>query len=178
MMTKRTSITGVIAVMVLTVAACGGDAGPPDQIVITVPGVDVEITIPVEDVPIDGGVVAPITPGESTFQPAMPLPDGFPLYPGAEMWADIPYDPARYTYMLSSPGTSQEIVDFYAQAFRDMGLDVTEEFVMFEEFMVVGEHDGEMIATIGWLDDPDPDGPRGFMILIDHPAWADARVGG
>jgi hypothetical protein len=152
-----------LVVLVLAVTACGGGETGGDAT--TAPS-----TTSV------GNTTAP-DPGSDTYTPSVPLPADFPVFPGATLWNDFSTG-ANHNYLYNTPGTAEEIVEFFASSFRDLGLEVTDEIAIFEEFFVNATLPGsDTPVSIYFLDDglenvtPATPG-RGYGVIVDLAAWA------
>jgi len=183
-------IASAVAVA-LTTSACGSDVvgpagGPPDQVVITLPGlpsditlpggetIPLEITIPLDEGPGPGGDQGDQVAGP---QPQVPLPPGFPVFPGAEFSFDMPYDPANYGYFFISDAPRPEVCEFYLEALYgliDHGFEVTEAYEGTElgrcnprEIVVEARLDGTTMITILSTEGDD----IGFWVSVNHQEW-------
>ncbi len=168
----RTRQVVIIAVAVLILAACGSqdapsDAGEPPAPVETVPAPETP------ELPTDTG-----TEGDSdsafAFTPSVAVPEGVPVYPGAELWSDMPSGPA-WQWLYQTTGSGNEIVAFFTEALEGLGFEIDEEhtFAMFEEFFVATTDE---VVRVYWLapdeegvDEDTPD--RGYGLVVDIEAW-------
>ena len=187
---RLTAITASAVAVALTTSACGSGVvgpagGPPDQIVITLPGVPSEITLPGGEtipleitIPLDGGDGPGAQPVETPgAQPEVPLPPGFPLFPGAQFSFDMPYDPANYGYFFLSAAPRQDVCEFYMDelsGLTDHGFEVTEAYEGTElgrcnprEIVVKARLDGTTMITIYSTEGDD----NGFWVSINHEDW-------
>lgn len=163
---RRVLFLVLVGALAVLTTACGGEDTGGDAT--TLPAVTTG----------DEGTTAPTdVPADEGFTPSVPLPADFPVFPGAVMGNDFSAG-AGHNYLYDTPGTAEEIVEFFATSFREMGLDVTSEVAVNEEFFVTvalpGSDSGVGIYFLDdGLDDVTPTTPgRGYGVNIDLEAWA------
>lgn len=150
------------------VAACGGDPATTTTVDLTT----IAATAPTGS-----------SQGDATAHtPDRAVPAGFPVFPGAVLGNDFSGGPDAHNYLYSTSGSAEEIVAFFADAFRGLGLDVTEEFAVNEEFGVavhlpIADGVGARVAAVYFIDDgvanATPSTPgRGYAVMIDFTAWS------
>jgi len=181
----RGTLIPALIVAALALAACGGST-TADTTGVTVP--DEGATT---QAPGTGDTGAPVdettTTGQSEpatgdrYVPVRPLPAGFPVFPGAEIWNEIPEAYGGHLYLLNATGTNQQICEFYVAAFRDLGFEVTDE----EEsgcdlpgFVVDVQKDGQYIAGVTFTSDDPSEVDPGYTLMIDYEVWQDAWLSG
>ncbi len=163
--------------LALVLTACGSDTSdtePPAASDVTEPATDT--TAPAADEEPDEVV-------DEGFTPERPLPADFPVFPGAVMWHYISSGDLHHYLYSNTTGTAEEIVEFFGTSFRELGLQVTTEFSIFEEFgvaaVIPGVDDITVAASVYYLDDSSeldditPTTPgRSYAVAIDLDAWA------
>jgi hypothetical protein len=159
------------AVVVLALAACGGEETGAETTAAPAPTTattDSDATT--APAPEDG-------PGDDVFTPSVPLPFDFPVFPGAVLWNEFPAG-TGHNYLYNTSGTAEEIVEFFAIAFHDLGIEVTGVSAIHEEFFVYAALPGSDVGVSIYflddgLDDVTPSTPgRGYGVNIDLEAWA------
>jgi len=174
-----------LIVAALALAACGGSTTAETT------GATVPDEGTTTEAPATGDTGAPVdettTTGQSEpatgdqYVPVRPLPDGFPLFPGAEIRSEIPDAYGGHVYLLNATGTNQDICRFYVAAFRDLDFEVTDE----EEsgcdlpgFGVEIQKDGQYVVGVTFTSDDPSEIDPGYMLVIDYEVWQDAWLSG
>ena len=164
---RRVLVFFLVAALAVLVTACGGEeSGGGDAT--TVPAVTTggDVTTAPDDGPTD-----------ERYSPSVPLPPDFPVFPGAVMGNDFSAG-TGHNYLYDTPGTAEDIVEFFATSFREMGLEVIDAVAVNEEFFVTvalpGSDSGVGVYFLDdGLSDVTPTTPgRGYGVNIDLEAWA------
>jgi hypothetical protein len=183
----RGILVPVLAIAVLALAACGGSttaettgAATPDEGATTQAPATGDTGVPV--VEIETTTTSQSEPATADrYVPARPLPAGFPMFPSAEIWSEIPEAYGGHVYLLNATGTNQEICQFYVAAFHDLGFEVTDE----EEsgcdlagFSVEVQKDGQYVVGVTFTSDDPSEVDPGYSLVIDYEVWQDAWLNG
>ena len=114
--------------------------------------------------------------GSDGFVPGVAVPDGLPVYPGAELRNDLPGVGERWQWLYSTTGSGNDIVEFFVDAFQDLGFGIDSDYTFAdrEEFFITTD---DLMVQVYWLasedDDLNPDTPnRGYGIVVDLDRWA------
>jgi len=141
-------------------AACGGDSG-------TAPPAD-QTTVPAGTTT----AVAPTTGAASTvpFAPQRPLPEGFPVFPGAVLMGDDSESDGGHRYLYGSDATASEICEFFGWDLFEFGFnyisaDCEDPF----GFLVEAGRGGAPLVTVAFTDAAGAGVT--YTVLIDYEVW-------
>lgn len=166
-MFKKSILLFVVVVLILTVSACSGNNEAPDI------GTD-----NIEDVSTDNGSSEDSRESDTSgFVPSVAVPEDLPIYPGAELWSDMPSAGERWQWLYQTTDSGNDIVDFFVDAFQDLGFEIDFDYTFAEreEFSITT---ADHIVQVYWLDseeidDITADTPnRGYGIVVDQERWA------
>ena len=114
---------------------------------------------------------------DSAFEPSVPFPDEIPVYPGAVLYADLPNWDDTWQWLFTTTGSGNDIVEFFVDAFQEMGYEIDPEFTYAEreEFGITTADHSIQIYWLdyeGSIDDVDADTPnRWYGVILDPEDW-------
>ena len=123
-------------------------------------------------------------PGEiddvDEYVPEVAVPDGLPVYPGAEIEYDMPTEEGRWQWHYSTTGSGNDILAFFVGALQELGFSINSDrtIAFREEFFTITDDE---IVRVYWLDsdnlaeidDVTADTPnRWYTIDVHLDSWA------
>ena len=118
----------------------------------------------------------PGPPDDTGFTPERPLPDGFPVFPGAVLWSDIAENPAGHLYLFATEdATNPDICEFFAWELAELGFEVVADCGDPRVFSVEATRAGIPAVNVGFTDDSGEPG-AGYALVIDYEVWQDEWI--
>ena len=166
-MGKKSILLFTALLMVLTMAACTSDSGNDE---VTPPESDDSEQVTQDDSSSEESQES----DSSGFTPGVAVPDGLPVYPGAELANDLPGGEGRHQWLYQTTGSGNDIVEFFVDAFQDLGFGIDSDFTFAEreEFVVTTS---DHVVQVYWLGSEEsdltadtPNRGYGIVVLVDQ----------
>ena len=162
----------------LFIGACGDDAGRATTTGEPIGGVQSTQPsgTPGAGAPTTSSLADPGPSGETGFVPQRPLPEGFPVFPGAELWGEVPEAPGGHGYLFGTGGVDPGVCEFFGWSLADLGFAVEADCTDPRGFHVEASKGGTRVVTVGFTDEPGGIG-AGYLLVIDYDVWRDEWLG-